>query len=292
MPPSSDQLHRFLIENTKVRGELVHLDDTWRTVHTSVDYPDEVRLILGQAVSAVALLAATVKFKGSLSLQISGNGPLHMLVVQATSQSTVRGLARWRGATNGKTFSDLVGCARLMLTIDPGTHRERYQSIVAAQGCDLARVLQGYFQRSEQLPTRLWLAADHARAGGLLLQRLTGEQDKEEEDWNRLSLLSATVKHDELLDLSAHELLNRLYRQEDVRVFAPATISHRCSCSEEKVKATLKALGEKELQSELDQNNEIIVNCEFCGAVFRYDVVDFALLFFNDLPGPTGDTQH
>ena len=290
MPPSADQLHRFLIENTKVRGELVHLDDTWRALHAPVEYPEEVRLILGQAVTAVALLAATVKFCGNLSLQINGNGPLHMLVVQATSQSTVRGLARWRGATTGKSFPDLVGDARLMLTIDPATRGERYQGIVEAQGCDLAGVLQGYFQRSEQLPTRLWLAADNTRAGGLLLQRLPGDED--EEDWNRLSLLSATVKRDELLNLSAHKLLDRLYRQEDVRVFSPATISHRCSCSEEKVKATLRALGEKELESEIDQNNEIIVNCEFCGTVFRYDAVDFALLFFKDTPSPAGDMRH
>ena len=292
MNPSPDRLHRFLIENTNVRGELVHLDDTWQALLTNVDYPDEVRSILGQAVSAVALLAATVKFEGSLSLQISGDGPLHMLVVQATSQSSVRGLAKWRGDTNRKTFTELVGNARLMLTIDPGARRERYQGIVAVEETDLSQVLQGYFQRSEQLPTRLWLAADHKRSAGLLLQRLPSNPDGEEEDWNRLSLLAATVKNNELLDLSAHELLNRLYRQEDVRVFSPHLISHRCSCSEEKVKATLKALGEQELQSELDANKEVVVNCEFCGAVFRYDSVDFAMLFFDETSGPAGDTRH
>ena len=292
MTPSPDRLHRFLIENTNVRGELVHLDDTWRTLLTNGDYPVEVESVLGQALSAVALLAATVKFEGSLSLQISGDGPLHMLVVQATSQSTVRGLARWRGDTRGKVFSELVGKASLMLTIDPGAHRERYQGIVAVEEAGLSAVLQGYFQRSEQLPTRLWLAADHERTGGLLLQRLPGDEDEEEEDWNRLSLLSATVKNDELLDLPAHDLLNRLYRQEDVRVFSPRPISHRCSCSKEKVEATLRALGEEELRSELEENQEIVVNCEFCNAVFHYDAVDFAMLFYDDTAGPVGETRH
>ena len=292
MTPPPDRLHRFLIENTNVRGELVHLDDTWRTLLTNGDYPSEVRLVLGQAVSAVALLAATVKFDGSLSLQISGDGPLHSLVVQATSQSTVRGLARWQGETGGKEFPDLIGTASLMLTIDPGARRERYQSVIAVEEANLSQVLQGYFQRSEQLPTRLWLAADHEQTGGLLLQRIPDEDDEEHEDWNRISLLSATVKTDELLNLPAHDLLSRLYRQEDVRVFSPRSISHRCSCSEEKVKATLRALGAEELQSELDENGKIVVNCEFCGALYQYDSVDFAMLFLTDPAGPVGATRH
>ena len=292
MNPAPDLLHRFLFETTNVRGELVHLDDTWQTLLANDDYPDNVQMVLGQAVSAVMLLAATIKFDGSLSLQITGNGPMHMLVVQATSQSTVRGLARWRGETAGKAFAELVGDARLTLSIDPGARGERYQSVVAVEEADLSQVLAGYFQRSEQLPTRLWLAADNERTGGLLLQRLPGGEENEQEDWNRLSLLAATVKDDELLDLSAHELLNRLYRQEDVRVFPPRAIYHRCSCSEEKVKTTLKTLGKEELQSELDENHQIVVNCEFCGAVFRYDAVDFALLFVEKAPSSRPDTHH
>ena len=291
MTPGHDQLHRFLIENSNVRGELVHLDTTWRTLLMQREYPPTVRNVLGQAISAVALLAATLKFDGSLSMQISGDGPLYMLVVQATSESTLRGLARWRGETRDSGFAELVGKANLIMTIDPGPHRDRYQGIVAVESTELAEVLQGYFHRSEQLPTRLWLAADQRRSAGLLLQRLPGE-DQEHEVWNRITHLAGGLTGPDLLDLSAPELLTHLYRREDVRLFSGRPIAHRCGCSSQRVQDTLRALGEEELQAALEDQGEISVRCEYCGAVYRFDAVDFALLFTNQPAGPADNTRH
>ena len=187
-----DTLHRFVIEDSGVRGELVHLDATWQSLLANTRYPDPVLDVLGEALSAVALLSATIKFDGSLILQISGDGPLHMVVVQATGRRTLRGLARWRGTVDPGPLGQLTGKGHLAMTIDPGPGKERYQGIVGLEGDSLAEILQVYFQNSEQLPTRLWLAADREHAAGLLLQHLPG-RDNDPDVWNRAVHLASTV---------------------------------------------------------------------------------------------------
>ena len=177
------------------------------------------------------------------------------------------------------------------MTIDPGPHRDRYQGIVAVEEAELSDVLQGYFRRSEQLPTRLWLASDRERTGGLLLQRIPGE-DHEDTVWNRIIHSARAVTGHDLLDLSAHELLTRLYQQENVRLFSGRPVAHRCGCSTQRVQDTLKALGERELEGVLEEQGEISVCCEYCGAAYRFDAVDFALLFTTEPLGHANSTRH
>jgi len=275
----ADCLHRFVFERTDVRGELVHLDASWRAMLERQDYPSAVRNLLGEALAAAALLSATVKIDGSLQLQLHGDGPVSLLLAEVSAQGTLRGLAHWHGEVpDGKLGEQVGAAARLALTLDPGGGGERYQGLIAVEKDTLAATLEDYFQRSEQLATRLWLAAGARRASGMLLQRLPG-RSRDDEDWNRDVFLGDTVSPEELLDLTARELLRRLFHEEDVRLFDAEPLSFRCSCSAERIEAMLRGLGYDEVRDILEQEGDVQVSCEFCRQVYAYDAVDVERLF-------------
>jgi len=274
----TDCLHRFVFEHSDVRGELVHLDASWQAILERRDYPPPVRELLGQAVVAATLLSATIKFDGSLQLQLQGDGPLKLLLVEVTAQRTLRGLAHWDGDVPDGTLIGQVGDARLTLTIDAGSGGERYQGLVVIEEDSLAAALENYFQRSEQLDTRLWLAADDERACGMLLQRLPGK-GADDRDWEHDVCLGETISADELLSLPTRELLHRLYHEQDVRLFEAEPVSFRCSCSRERIETMLRGLGYSEVQDILEEQGSVSVNCEFCAQIYGFDRVDVERLF-------------
>ncbi len=274
-----DCLHRFIFERTDVRGELVHLDASWQAVLHRHDYPAPVRALLGQAFAATALLSATIKISGSLHFQLQGDGPVSLVLVQAGADRTLRGLAHWQPDVElPERFDQLVGSARISLTIDPGEGGERYQGIVAVEGASLADSLEHYFETSEQLATRLWLAASEQRASGMLLQQLPRATD-DTDAWNRDVHLGETITEGELLDLDARDLLYRLYHDEDLRLFEPEPFSFRCTCSRERIETVLRGLGYAEVQSILAEQGRVQVNCEFCNQEYAFDAVDAEGLF-------------
>jgi molecular chaperone Hsp33 len=273
-----DTLHRFLFEHTNVRGELVHLDASWQAALERKDYPPPVQELLGQAMAAAVLLTATIKFNGSLTLQLQGGGPVSLLVVQATPQRNLRGLAHWDGEVEHGSLPELTGGGRLAITIDPGEGRERYQGIVALEQDSLAGCLEQYFSHSEQLPTRLWLAADGVSAGGMLLQQLPRETE-DDDAWYRDVHLGETITHEELLQLPALEILRRLYHEEDVRLFDADPVSFRCGCSRERIESLLRGLGRDEVQDILREQGNVRVDCEFCNQRYEFDAVDVEALF-------------
>lgn len=273
-----DCLHRFVFEQTDVRGELVCLDASWRAVLERQAYPAPVRDLLGEALAAVVLLSATIKIDGFLHLQLRGDGPLELLLVEVTAQRTVRGLARWSGEVPAAPLGSQVGKARLTLTIDPGAGRERYQGLVAVAQDSLAATLEAYFRQSEQLATRLWLAADAQRASGMLLQRLP-EATADPDAWNRDVLLGDTLSGSELLTLSARELLRRLFHEQDLRLFEPEPVSFRCRCSRQRIETVLRGLGYDQARDILQEQGEISVTCEFCSQTYAFDAVDVERLF-------------
>ena len=258
-----DILHRFVFENTHVRGQIVHLDATWQAVLERHDYPPAVRPLLGQAMAATALLSATIKFNGALIFQVQSAGPVRLLLAQATSQRPLRGLARWDGEVQPAPFPQLVGDGRLAITIDTAFGAERYQGIVELGADNLAAAVEEYFARSEQLATRLWLAADGARAAGMLLQRLPGE-DADQDAWDRAVHLGATLTDDELLRFPVQEVLHRLYHGEDIRLFEAEPVSFRCSCSRGRIANMLRALGYESVQALIREQGSVRVDCEFC----------------------------
>jgi molecular chaperone Hsp33 len=274
----SDCLHRFVFEHTDVRGELVHLDASWQAVLERQNYPAPLRKLLGEAMAAAALLSATIKINGSLHLQLQGDGPVSLVLVEVTAQRTLRGLAQWKGDVPVSGLREQVGQAHLMLTIDPGEGGERYQGLVAVEQDLLQTTLEDYFAQSEQLATRLWLTANDQRACGMLLQQLPGQSD-DDEDWNRDVFLGETVSDDELLELSVTELLHRLYHEEDLRLFDPEPFSFRCACSAGRIDTMLRGLGYDEVRDILEEQGEVSVNCEFCRQVYAYDAVDIERLF-------------
>jgi len=279
----SDGLRRFLFEGSNVRGVRVHLTDSWQTLLARHPYPVAVKELLGQSLAAVTLLGATIKFDGSLIMQMSGDGPVPMLVAQVTGSRTVRGMASVREELPSEApqqpLGQLVGKGHLAITIDPGAGRDRYQGIVALDQTQLSQVIDGYFINSEQLPTRLWLAADGAQAAGMLLQALPAD-DFDDAEWQHVTTLADTLQPEELLGLGTEALLRRLYHAEPVRLFEPETVRFFCRCSRERVGGVLKAMDPADLkETAIEEGGQLSVSCDFCNAQYAFDTVDLEELF-------------
>ncbi|HHJ19507.1 MAG TPA: Hsp33 family molecular chaperone HslO [Gammaproteobacteria bacterium] len=287
--PDSDQLSRFLFETLDIRGEIVQLDATWQAVLDRNDYPEALRACLGEAMAAAALLIATLKTKGALTLQIRGDGPVHLLVVRTTSERSLRGLARWKGEIEPTAdLPSLFGNAHLVITIEP-EKGERFQGIVPLTGTKLQDALREYFERSEQLRTRLWLTEGNSIAAGLLLQTLPGESE-DDDAWNRVTQLAATITDAELQALPVADILHRLFHEEDIRLFESAPLRFECSCSREKITTTLQNIGEAEVNIILEEAGVIDVDCQFCGSHYQFDSVDIRGIFNPQAPVPGNTT--
>lgn len=289
----ADQLHRFLFENSDVRGNTVHLSDTIQQALQHHDYPPVLRHALGELMAAAALLTATVKLdKGLLSFQIQGQGPLNLLVVECNAALKMRATAKWQGDIDGLTFQQLIGNGHFAITLDPRDGGQTYQGIVDLVGDSIAEILQNYMQQSAQLDTKLWLTSDHQQAAGLLLQKLPqkygqSEPDLEQVDqdiWHRTTLLADTLQMQELMQLESEQLLTRLFHQETVRLFEPTPVSFECRCSPQSVSNMLRLLGREEIESILQEQGKVTVHCDFCYAAYVFDAPDARQLFTSDSP--------
>ena len=287
-----DSLQRFIFENAPIRGEIVHLDATWQAVLERRQYPPRVREVLGELMAAAALLTSTLKFDGRLIMQIQGKGPVSLLVVECTSDRTMRAIAQWQGDIPDAPLAALVGDGRLAVTIDPLKGKERYQAIVALEGLTVAEAFENYFARSEQLATRLWLASDPQQAAGMLLQRLPDAEPSDDDAWVRAVHLGSTITREELLALPVREIVHRLYHEEDIRLFSRMPVSFRCSCSRARVEAVLRMLGRDEIHSILDEQGSVSVDCEFCGSRYEFDRIDAEQLFAALHSAPATPTRH
>jgi len=196
----------------------------------------------------------------------------------------MRALAQWHGDVDRAPLAEMIGVGKFAITIDPDNSRERYQGIVDLHGGTVARALEHYFAQSEQLETRLWLAADREQAAGMLLQKMPDSQMEDVDAWDRAVHLGSTLTRFELLSLPVRDVLRRLYHEEDIRLFSRQPVSFRCTCSRERVEAVLRMLGQDEVESILNERGNVDVNCEFCGAHYEFDVVDAAQLFAPSAP--------
>jgi molecular chaperone Hsp33 len=305
---SKDILQKFIFDNAAVRGELVEISDAWREIQARHDYPKAVRALLGEMVAAAALLSANLKFNGALVMQVHGDGPVKLLVVECDADLRLRATAKLGSnavIADDASLTDLLnvhGKGRFVITLDPLEKmpgQQPYQGVVPLDGKDIATVIENYMLRSEQMDTKLWLAADDHVARGLLLQKLPRNSDTkdqikqatEEEDletWNRAVILGATLKQEELLSTDVQTLLKRLFWEETIRVFEPTQPTFFCSCTREKVGNMLKMLGQPEIDSALDDLGELSINCDFCGKRYQFDKVDCAQLF---AAGTTADAM-
>jgi molecular chaperone Hsp33 len=298
----SDNLQKFMFENAGVRGELVELPETWRQILSNQAYPPAVKTILGELLAASALLSANLKFNGTMIMQIHGDGPVKLLVVECDAEMHMRATAKLReGAiiADDASLSDLIhahGQGRFIITLDPNDKmpgQHAYQGIVPLDGNSVATVIENYMMRSEQLDTKIWLAADDNVARGMLLQKLpmsggyesnaetTAESkaEHETEAWNRAMALGGTLKKEELLSTDIETLMHRLFWEETIRVFELQHPKFLCNCSRERVGDMLKMLGETEIKTAIAELGKLDINCDFCGKLYTFDPVDCTQLF-------------
>lgn len=288
-----DVLHRFLIEDANVRGVLVRLSESWSTINASADYPPEIAAFLGQATAAVALFGGHTKIEGRLSLQLKGSQSLRTVFAEYRHPGLLRGLAHWHEPVPAPlALRDLGSDALLALTIEtqpPGQPEPvRYQGLVDLDADSLAQACEGYFTRSEQLPTRLLLAQRGDRAAGILLQTLPGHTP-DDDGWARVQALLETLSEDELFNLPAETLLYRLFHEDGVRLLAEQALRFACTCTRERVEQVLRGIGEEEALAAIE-GDAAQVTCEFCGHTYRFDRVDIAGLFTQPVV-PSHDTQ-
>lgn len=282
--PVHDQLHRFIFNNAEVRGELVNVSQTLQDILRDHDYPQPVQALLGELLVATSLMTATLKFEGDITVQLQGDGPLSMAVVNGNNHQQLRGVARMRGdITDGATLKEMAGNGYLIITITPAKG-ERYQGVVGLEGETIAECLEDYFARSEQLPTRLIIRQDAQGAGGILLQVLPSHGAGNEE-FEHLVTLADTIKAEELTSLSATDVLWRLYHQEEVFVFDPVTVEFKCTCSRERCGDVLKTVAANEIDEILAEDGKIDMHCDYCGAHYIYDAVDVENIRNNALAG-------
>jgi molecular chaperone Hsp33 len=309
-----DEVRRFIVENRPVRGHWVRLEGAWRELRAHRDYPQPVRELLGQAVAASVLLAATLKFRGQLTLQLQGNGAVSLLVAQCTHDYRLRAVARFdaeavsvlsangasedpSGATDG-IFRRLVGSeGRIAVTVEADERNTRYQGIVPLSGDSLAGSLEAYFARSEQLPTRVLLAADGERGAGVLVQKLPEDAATDEtqmrEIWEQAERGIERLSTEDLLRCPVEELLGRGFAAHDMRLFRGAPVQFECRCSHGRVTSLLRALGPDEVRDVLREQGSVTVTCEFCHRPYRFDAGDVEALFGDGAaPGGNSSTIH
>jgi molecular chaperone Hsp33 len=317
------ELHKFIFEGLPVRGMLVRLTDSWRELlrrrAVSQDpYPEPVRRLLGEMAAAGALMQSNIKFNGALILQVHGDGPVKLAVAEVQPDLAFRATAKVMGEMPAdarlEAMLNVHGRGRCAITLDPRDKlpgQQPYQGVVPLHGDrreplqELSQVLEHYMLQSEQLDTRLVLAANDDIAAGLLIQRLPveggiGGARREDaigvnEDFNRIAHLTATLTREELLTLDADKVLHRLYWEETLRRFeplaGPSGPRFACTCSRERVGNMLRGLGRDEVDDIVEEQGRVEIACEFCGTRYHFDAVDVGELFtqaLNQPPTPGG----
>lgn len=276
-----DLRQRFYFAHSPVRGEIVQLEQTLADIFDRHDYPLVIKKLLAELLIASVLLTATLKLQGRLSLQARGNGSLKMIMAECNHHHEVRGIAQLADdalCDTNANLSQLLGEGLLVITLEP-EQGLRYQGIVPLEGETLASCLESYFAQSEQIPTRLWLASDGITAAGLLLQALPQEEDDDSDRWSRLVQITQTVKSEELVTLSANDILYRLYHEESVTLPASEAVSFACTCSREHTAEALLSVGQAECDDIIAEQGEIRLNCQFCHSEYVFNHHDVNVLF-------------
>ncbi|MGS1013907.1 Hsp33 family molecular chaperone HslO [Rhodanobacter sp. UC4450_H17] len=297
VPSDDDVMYRFLLPRAGVRGALVRLGASWREVAGRADYPTTLRALLGETLVASALLTGNIKLDGALSIELKSASALRLLFAECDDAGRLRGLARWREPLPQPLALNDLAEAIMAITMGNVERGQRYQGLVELRDAGLAASLENYFRQSEQLPARFLLACDATQAVGLMLQKMPDEgghaADIDEDAWNRVLQLTATLGVDELLATPAEPLLFRLYHEESARLLERRALAFGCSCSRERVSAMLRSLGRDEVEAALAaRDGEIEVVCEFCAQRYAFDRIDAEhLLSDSAAPGAPGTAQ-
>lgn len=292
----NDTLQRFIFENAPIRGEFIRLQSSFQTIVNQHNYPVAIKKLLGEALCVAGLLSAIIKFNGRLTVQFRGKGKLKLLLAQCDNQFRLRGLAKWDGDLNYTDLMHAFNEGVLVIMLDAGANKSRYQGIVAWRGDSLVQSIEGYFQDSEQLATKLWLAVDEHSAAGLLLQvvpthpTLRSEIDKEiiQPHWERITHLDNKLYPVDLLRMDYESILRMIYPDDEIRLFPSVELNFGCTCSRKRGADAILLLGKEEAEAELADKQSIVVTCDFCNQEYIFDRVDVMKLFEDhQSPPPT-----
>jgi len=288
---SSDHIHRFIFDNTDIRGEIVTLNESIQAQQERLKLPAPVQALLGEFIAAAALMSSTLKFKGVFTLQARGNGAVPLMMAEVRNNQLLRGIATLseeHGEGQGidentpAFLPNLIGDKGILsITLDPD-EGERYQGIVPLDAPSLAECVEHYFAQSEQLPTKIWLSSSPTTASGLFIQMMpqqVADEQTNQEAWNHRIQLANTITAEELLTLEHEKLLTRLFHEDGVRMYEPIPLRFECSCSKARCSQALIQLGESEMQSIIQEQGSVHVDCQFCGYQYEYNQDDIATLF-------------
>ncbi|GEM75873.1 Hsp33 family molecular chaperone HslO [Vibrio sagamiensis] len=284
---ANNVLNRYLFEDLSVRGELVQLDEAYQRIISSKEYPAALQKLLGELLVSTTLLTATLKFEGSITIQLQGDGPVSLAVINGDHDQKIRGVARWEGnIADNATLHEMMGKGYLVITIEP-KKGERYQGVVGLEGENLAEVIEGYFANSEQLKTRLWIRTGEYQgklhAAGMMIQ-IMPDGTGAPEDFEHLEQLTDTVKNEELFSLPANELLYRLYNQDTVRLYDPQPVEFHCGCSRERSGAAIITVDKAEVYEIIAEEGSISLHCDYCGTTYQFDEAEVTDLYNQAAP--------
>jgi molecular chaperone Hsp33 len=283
-----DQITRFLLKDLDIRGQHILLTESWNAMLKDRHYPPQLTKLLGELAAVTVMLASGLKHEGKVTLQIQGNGPISLLVVEADHNLHLRGMAKARETLTDKQqdMDTLLGDGQMVLTLYNSVTDHHFQSFVPRQGSSVAESFQYFFSQSDQLDTRLHLAASENAVGGLLLQKMPEADQKDPDGWDRITTLAATIKAEELLTLTAEEALHRLFHEETVEIYPSREVVYDCPQDKDRVLAAVKALGEKEVRKILAQEGAVVVHNEMCNFYVKLGPEDVDALFLEN------QTQH
>lgn len=275
----ADHVQRFIFEEADIRGEIIQLEATYQRIMQQHQYPPHVSKLLGEILASAVLLTSSIKFDGELTIQFQGEGVIQLMVAKCTNNLEVRGLAKWDETADAEAFADAFGGGQLVITIQFADNPQFYQSIVPLEHKTIAESLELYFKQSEQLTTRLWLLATEHQVGGMLLQLLPGLAEAGEPIWQRAVQEVDSLEPEALLEDDSIALLDQLYPEDDLRIFAEREVSFSCTCNADKMEQAVILLGEVEANQLLQERQAIVVRCEFCNYAYTFDPIDVAHIF-------------
>jgi molecular chaperone Hsp33 len=287
-----DLVRRFILERHPIRGHAVRLSTAWRSLREHQDYPPAVQHLLGGAVGAALLLAATLKFDGTLTLQLQGRGLVNLLVAQCTHDFRVRAMARHDPIGGEEGFRSLAGEGQIVVTVEATDRASSYQGVVPISGNSLAESLEAYFHQSEQLPTRVLLAASPGVVAGMLVQRIPGvggtqaqiDDTALDAAWQKADDAMSGLTRATLLEDDVEQRLINMFGIDEVRVFSGNEVKFECRCSRERVANVLRSLGVDEVRSVIAEQGACTVTCEFCQKPYKFDAIDVEHLFDEAAP--------
>jgi molecular chaperone Hsp33 len=275
-----DTLQRFMFEHASIRGEIAHLDITYKTILNQRPYPPVVKRLLGEALVSCLLLTGSIKFEGDVTLQFQGDNYLPLLIVQCDHQLQVRGFAKYQQHAEETDYTNAFLNGRMALTINQNNQTQTYQSVVPIESLSMAENLMQYFAQSEQIASRVWLAVNDNMAAGMLLQLMPDQNTQQREQfWEYAVHIGQTITEHELLTLNNPTILHRLYHETELRLYPARSVNFQCRCTEEKMKQALKVLGEAEVKALLQEKGTVDVTCDFCNRCYGFDAIDVTLLF-------------